>query len=72
VGGVLPDRRRHIATSIDALTFDWFNLTQRWGRSKRVDPNMALASLLIHATASISIIAYRVRKAHLEGIGGSS
>jgi ABC-type transport system involved in multi-copper enzyme maturation permease subunit len=61
-----------IATAIDALTFDWFNMVQQTGRSKRVDPTMALASLLVHAGAAISIVAYKVRRAHLEGIGGSS
>jgi hypothetical protein len=61
-----------IATSLDALAYDWFDMMQRWGRSKRVDPSWALASLLIHAGAAIALIAYRVRRAHLEGIGGSS
>ena len=61
-----------IATAIDALTFDWFHMVQTSGRSKRVDPTMALTSLLVHAAAAISIIAYKVRRAHLEGIGGAS
>src|SRR5262249_50077530 len=38
-----------IATALDALTYDWFNIVQITGRSKRVDPTMALASLLGHA-----------------------
>jgi hypothetical protein len=47
-------------------------MVQTSGRSKRVDPPMALASLLVHASAAIAIIAYKVRRAHLEGIGGAS
>lgn len=61
-----------LATALDALTFDLFGMVQTSGRSKRVDPSMALASLVIHASAAISIIAYKVRRAHLQGIGGSS
>ena len=61
-----------IATSIDALVFDLFDMKQTVGRSKRVDPSMALFSLIAHATAAVGLIAYKVRRAHLEGIGGSS
>lgn len=61
-----------IATSLDALVFDLFDFKQTVGRSKRVDPSMALFSLVAHATAAIGLIAYKVRRAHLEGIGGSS
>jgi len=61
-----------ISTAIDALTFELFDMTQTWGRSKRVDPALALTSLLGHAAAGIALVAYKVRRAHLEGIGGSS
>ena len=61
-----------IATALDGLTYDLFHMTQTWGRSKRVDPSLALTSLLVQAGAAISLIAYKVRRAHLEGIGGSS
>jgi ABC-type transport system involved in multi-copper enzyme maturation permease subunit len=61
-----------IATAIDALTFELFDMKQVWGRSKRVDPALALTSLLAHSAAGIAIVAYKVRRAHLEGIGGSS
>jgi ABC-type transport system involved in multi-copper enzyme maturation permease subunit len=61
-----------ISTAIDAMTFELFDMTQRWGRSKRVDPALALTSLLAHAAAGIALVAYKVRRAHLEGIGGSS
>lgn len=61
-----------IATAIDGITFELFDMTQRWGRSKRVDPTLALTSLLVHAAAGIALVAYKVRRAHLEGIGGSS
>jgi hypothetical protein len=61
-----------IATAIDAVTYDLFNMVQLVGRSKRVDPTMAMVSLLAHAGAGIAMVAYKVRRAHLEGIGGSS
>lgn len=61
-----------IATAIDALTFDLFDMKQTVGRSKRVEPGVALASLLGHAAAAIAIVWYKVRRAHLSGIGGSS
>jgi ABC-2 type transport system permease protein len=61
-----------IPTALDGLTYDLFGMAQTWGRSKRVDPTLALTSLLAHSAAAIAIIAYKVRRAHLEGIGGSS
>ena len=61
-----------ISTAIDAMTFELFDMKQTWGRSKRVDPALALTSLLGHAAAGIALVAYKVRRAHLEGIGGSS
>jgi len=61
-----------ITMALEGLAYDLFDMTQKWGRSKRVDPSLALVSLLIHAAAAIAIIAYKVRRAHLAGIGGSS
>ena len=56
----------------EVLTYDLFGMVQVSGRSKRIDPSIALASLLVHASAAIALVAYKVRRAHLEGIGGSS
>jgi len=61
-----------IATAIDTVTFDLFDMKLTWGRAKRVDAWAAYTSLLVHAAAAIGIVAYKVRRAHLEGIGGSS
>jgi hypothetical protein len=61
-----------ISTAIDALTYELFDMAQTWGRSKRVDPSLALASLLGQAGIAIALIAHKVRGAHLDGIGGSS
>lgn len=61
-----------ITMALEALTYDLFDMVQTSGRSKRIDPSMALASLLAHAAAAIALVAYKVRRAHAEGIGGSS
>jgi ABC-2 type transport system permease protein len=61
-----------IATAIDSVTFDLFDMKLTWGRSKRVDAWAAYTSLLVHAGAAIALVAYKVRRAHLDGIGGSS
>jgi ABC-2 type transport system permease protein len=61
-----------ITMSLEALAFDLFDIVQVRGRSKRIESSMALTSLLVHAGAAISVIAYKVRRAHLAGIGGSS
>jgi hypothetical protein len=47
-------------------------MVQVSGRSKRIDPALALTSLLVHASAAIALVAYKVRRAHLAGIGGAS
>jgi ABC-2 type transport system permease protein len=61
-----------ITMALEAVTYDLFDMVQRTGRSKRIDPTIALASLLAHGAAAIAIVAYKVRRAHLAGIGGSS
>ncbi len=61
-----------LAMALEAITYDLFGMVQVSGRSKRIDPSLALASLLVHASAAIALVAYKVRRAHLEGIGGSS
>jgi len=61
-----------ITMAIEGLTYDLLDMVQLRGRAKRVDTPIAVASLLVHAAAGISIVAYRVRRAHLAGIGGSS
>jgi hypothetical protein len=61
-----------ITMALEGLTYDLLDIVQIRGRSKRVEIPMAVTSLLIHATVGISIVAWRVRRAHLEGIGGAS
>jgi ABC-2 type transport system permease protein len=61
-----------ISTAIDSVTFDLFDMKLTWGRAKRVDAWAAYTSLLVHAGVGIALVAYKVRRAHLEGIGGSS
>lgn len=61
-----------IPTALDAITYDLFDMKQTWGRSKRVVPAVAYASLIGHAVVGIALVAYKVRRAHLDGIGGAS
>ena len=61
-----------IPTAIDAITFDLFDMKLTWGRAKRVSTGPALASLLAHSALAITIVVYKVRRAHLQGIGGGS
>lgn len=61
-----------ITMSLEALAYDLFDIVQVRGRSKRIESSMAVTSLLVHTGAAISVIAYKVRRAHLAGIGGAS
>jgi ABC-type transport system involved in multi-copper enzyme maturation permease subunit len=61
-----------ITMAIEALTYDLFDMVQTSGRSKRIEWPVALASILTHVAAGIGVVAYKVRRAHLEGIGGGS
>lgn len=61
-----------IDTALDAVTFDLFDMKATKGRARRTEMGPALASLLIHASVALSILVWRVRRAHLRGIGGSS
>jgi hypothetical protein len=61
-----------IAASLDSFAYYLFDLELMWGRAKRIEPLLALGSLLAHAGAAIAIVVWRVRRAHLSGIGGSS
>jgi len=61
-----------LAASLDRIAFYLFDLELVWGRAKRIDPGVALGSLLAHAGAAIAILAWQVRRAHLSGIGGAS
>lgn len=59
-----------LAASLDRIAFWLYDLELVWGRAKRIDPGVALVSVLAHATAAIGIIVWQVRRAHLRGIGG--
>ena len=61
-----------LAASLDRIAFWLFDLELVWGRAKRIDPYVALGSVLAHAGAAIGIVIWRVRAAHLRGIGGAS
>jgi ABC-type transport system involved in multi-copper enzyme maturation permease subunit len=61
-----------IAAALDSVAFWLFDLELVWGRAKRIDPYVALASLLAHAGAAVMIVVWQVRRAHLRGIGGAS
>jgi hypothetical protein len=61
-----------IAASLDRVVFWLFDLELVWGRAKRIDPYVALASLIAHAGIAVMIVVWQVRRAHLRGIGGAS
>jgi ABC-type transport system involved in multi-copper enzyme maturation permease subunit len=61
-----------LATSLDAVAMDLFDLRLFRGRSKYLPANVALASLFVHAAAAIAVLAYKVRRAHGTGVGGAS
>jgi hypothetical protein len=59
-----------IAASLDSVAFWLMDMELVWGRAKRIEPLVALASLLAHAGVAIAILVWQVRRAHLRGIGG--
>jgi ABC-type transport system involved in multi-copper enzyme maturation permease subunit len=59
-----------LAAALDRVAFSLFDLQLMWGRAQRLDPSLALGSLLAHATIAIAILSWQVRRAHLRGIGG--
>lgn len=61
-----------LAASLDSVAFWLSDLELVWGRAKRIDPHVALISLLAHAGVAIAIVVWQVRRAHLRGIGGAS
>jgi len=61
-----------LAASLDRIAFWLYDLELVWGRAKRIDPYVALGSVLAHAGVAIAIVVWQVRRAHLRGIGGGS
>jgi hypothetical protein len=61
-----------LATSLDAVALDLFDLRLFTGRAKYLPPDVALLSLVAHAAIAVGIVAYQVRRAHGRGVGGAS
>jgi hypothetical protein len=61
-----------LAASLDRLAYWLFDLEVIWGRSKRIDPYVALGSIFAHAGIAVALVVWQVRRAHLRGIGGAS
>jgi hypothetical protein len=61
-----------LAASLDRIAFWLYDLELVWGRAKRIDPYVALFSLIAHAAVAVAIVVWQVRRAHLRGIGGAS
>lgn len=59
-----------LATALEAVAFELFDMNLMWGRAKRVEPSAAVISLLVHAAAGIAVVAWQVRRAQHRGIGG--
>lgn len=61
-----------IATSLDAVAYDLFDLRLFRGRAGHLDPQLALISLLVHIAVALAIFIIQVRRAHGSGVGGAS
>ncbi len=61
-----------LATALDALALDLFELRLFRGRAGHLDPTHALISVLIHIAVATFIVSIQVRRAHGRGVGGSS
>jgi ABC-2 type transport system permease protein len=61
-----------LATSLDAIALDLFDLHLFTGRAGRLDPQFALASVCAHIVIAIAIVSVQVRRAHGSGVGGAS
>jgi ABC-type transport system involved in multi-copper enzyme maturation permease subunit len=57
--------------ALQAIAYELFDIKFRLGDAK-IPLEAAVASISVHVTASIAIVAYQVRRAQLSGIGGSS
>jgi ABC-2 type transport system permease protein len=61
-----------IATAIEAVAMDLFDLHLFKGRAGFVDAGAAWTSLLVHAGVAIAILSFQVRRAYGSGVGGAS
>jgi ABC-type transport system involved in multi-copper enzyme maturation permease subunit len=61
-----------LATALDAIALQLFDLHLFTGRAGRLDPQIALGSVLAHIVLAIVIVAVQVRRAHGSGVGGAS
>lgn len=61
-----------LATALEAVAYDLFDLHLFRGRIRFVPPDVALLSLLAHAGLAIAILGFQVRRAHGAGVGGAS
>ncbi len=61
-----------IATALEAVAMNLFDLHLFRGRAGSIPPDAALASVAIHAVAAIAIVSYQVRRAYGSGVGGAS
>jgi ABC-type transport system involved in multi-copper enzyme maturation permease subunit len=61
-----------LATALESFTYDLFQLELFRGRSAHVPPAAALISLLGHAALAVTLLGFKVRRAHTAGVGGAS
>jgi len=61
-----------LATSLDAIALDLFDLRLFRGRAGHLDPTLALISVLVHVGVALAIVSFQVRRAHGSGVGGAS
>ncbi|MDB4962033.1 MAG: hypothetical protein JWP01_2032 [Myxococcales bacterium] len=61
-----------LATALDAIALNLFDLHLFTGRAGRLDPQIALASVCAHIVVAAVIVYVQVRRAHGSGVGGAS
>ncbi len=61
-----------LATALEAVAMDLFDLHLFRGRAGFIPTDAALASVVIHAGVAIAIVGYQVRRAYGSGVGGAS
>jgi ABC-2 type transport system permease protein len=61
-----------LATALDAVALNLFELDLFVGRAGHLSLTAGLASITVHVVLAIGIVAWQVRRAHGSGVGGAS
>jgi ABC-2 type transport system permease protein len=61
-----------LATALDAVAYDLFDLQLFGGRAGTLDPTIALVVLLAHVAVALAVVGVQVRRLHGHGVGGAT